>query len=103
MYLYNLTEEQYEDTVNKGRLVTLAQMVNDGVITNEQYEEYAFNHAIIAKKPSFFNSIWNKIYNKDQKYFIMVQQKSLRDPDDDPDDGAKEDVPDLKVVNFTKE
>ena len=103
MNLYNLTESQYEETVNKGRLVILSHLVNEDVITQEEFEEYAYNYAIIVKKPSFFNSIWEKIYKKDQSYFILVKQKSLIDHDDDPDDGVKEDRPDLKVINFNKE
>lgn len=79
---YSLSQDEFEEEVNKAKIVTLALLVNEGVITEEQFQEYNNNYAIILKKPSFFSKIWNKATKKEEyRQFIMVKQMNLNIPE----------------------
>jgi hypothetical protein len=98
MDLYSLTTEQYEKEINVGRLIILRELYNKEIITEDVYNDYTLNYAIIIKKASFFSSFWKKFYNDSKERYILVKQQTLVEHDDEPNEKKA----DLKVVEFDK-
>jgi len=99
MNLFSLSTEDLEIEINKGRYILLVSLYNNGLISKEVYEDYYRNHAIIIKRPSFFSDFWKKRFNKDERRYILIKQKSLPEPNNNKPDDKKAD---LKVIDFDK-
>lgn len=81
-YIYNYTHEDMEANLQIAKAVLISNLLSEGHITTEVHNDYIKNHALIIKKPSFFNAIWKKVIKKDGHEgmrVILVRQLSLID------------------------
>lgn len=90
-YVYTYSHDHMEENMQIGKAVLLAGLHKEGHITNEVYLDYMKNYALIIKKPSFFNKVWEKLTRKGKEEgerIILVKQFSLSDdqvPKDEED------------------
>jgi len=103
--VYYADNDDFEYAANCGMNVLLKELYNAGVITEEQFQDYSVNYAVVLKKPGFFNKWWNKIKGfKDTGYYILVKQFSLVDDNEyeEPVDSTDKETQVIKLVKDTK-
>ena len=69
-----------ENNTPQIKTVILQGMYNNGDISEEVYEKYQMNYAVIVKKPSFFSKAMEKMLGKEdanKQRFFFVEQKSF--------------------------
>lgn len=86
--------EQLSKTATIGSKLMLTRLAEDGILTQDQYNEYAHNYAIVLIKPTLFSNIWNKLVCKDSRRYILIQNRSMKKSELDDN----EPKPGLKVV-----
>jgi hypothetical protein len=82
MEIYSVTKEDLSIAATSGKSLILSKLLNDKIITQEQYEKYEMNFAVIGAKPSFFSTMWQKLMgdvkNQDTAKYILVENISLK-------------------------
>jgi hypothetical protein len=69
-----------ENNTPQIKTVILQGMYNNGDISEEVYEKYQMNYAVIVKKASFFCKAMEKVLGKEdanKQRFFLVEQKSF--------------------------
>lgn len=71
--MYSMTKEDLTDTLNTGKEIFVRTMRDEGIITDQQYEQMQ-EHAIVIARKGFFGSLWDKIFKKDDGgYYFVVK------------------------------
>jgi hypothetical protein len=81
-YIYTYGHDDMEENLQIGKAVLLSGLFEEKHISKEVYLDYMKNYALIVKKPSFFNKLWEKLTRKGEKEghrIILVKQFSLKD------------------------
>ena len=58
---------------NRGKDMMLAQLVREGLLTEEQGQKYSKEYGVILIQPSFFSRIWGKLFKDDEPRFSLVK------------------------------
>jgi predicted transcriptional regulator len=72
MKVFDFTTETLQETFDKVKDLILINMVNEGIITKTQSEEYSNTHTIILKNPSTISRYFKKIFKTDNDSRMMV-------------------------------
>jgi len=65
--------------------ITLTKLLNDKIITQEQYDDYSVNYNIIIIKPSWFEKWKKKFVKDDDVYRYKIVKLDNKDEDDSAD------------------
>lgn len=76
MMISTVDDGELEELLTKGIRTYLVYLYNNSYITTKDYEWLRSNTAIILRKPSFFGSMWAKLF-KEKLNIIVVEQKTL--------------------------
>ena len=84
MKLITIELDELEENINRGVKVYLEYLRDNEFVEKEMFDFLLKNTAIIIKQPSFFNKVWNKVFNDPEKYhYIVVVQMSMKDKNDE--------------------
>jgi hypothetical protein len=74
---YTLSEADYTKLVNTAKEITLETLRKDGILTQEQVDNYVENYALIGVRKAAFVRFCSKVFNweenKNHTYLKMVK------------------------------
>lgn len=89
--------------------VVISHLLQEGKIDELTANDYLMNYAILVRKPSFFNKLWDKIFKKYgvdplAERYVLVRQCTIRVPTGKGNDETKKPTNgSLKVVQLKKD
>lgn len=92
--------EYIENNINEALKVYLNYLIDYEYISLEDYKFLMKNTAIIIKKPSFFNKIWEKITNIKCNLFLVVEQKTMNEASCDTNNAPPTKEKNCPVIKF---
>ena len=77
-YEHKMNTATFETNCTMIKDMVIAQLFQEGKISEEVYDEYKTHYSVIIKAPSKFNWIWDKLTSQpDEPRFIIVKNVSM--------------------------
>jgi len=74
------TTKELQEQVTSVKFLILDKLFRDAKLSDEDYQHYSKDFAIIAAKPTLFSKIWKKLMkDAELDHFILVEQHSLKE------------------------
>lgn len=80
-YYYTLSTEEYEEAMDHAKAAVISALVKEGVMTNEEGDEWSVSHTIIVRKKNVFKTFLSKFWDDSKKaegnYLLVVSLPGL--------------------------
>lgn len=78
MSTWTFDKETLEETLDVAKSVTLADLVNEGLLSKDVAEHYCASHVLIIKKKSIFRTISDRWFKEKERKGLYLDMASIK-------------------------